>query len=87
MVSFQIDAPAHAIGKALGLFEYLFEHEMSIAALFYLAQLNVYRFNFRTQLPVIDIHHFQLLALANDSNVAILQIDHLIGILDDGACI
>ena len=83
MVGVKIDASSHAIGQAFGLFENLFEHKVGVSALFNLSEIDINSFDFRTELPVVDIHHLQFLTTSDNSNVAIFQIHHFISILNN----
>ena len=85
MVGLHVDTASHAVSQAFGLLEDFLQHEVRIAALLYLAQVDVDGLDGQFLLFAQDADHLQVFAQSDDGDVAILQIDHLVGIFDDGA--
>ena len=56
---------------------------MRETALLDLTKVNVHGLHLRVELYVLDVHNLQFLTEAHHSDVAILQINHLISIFDD----
>ena len=84
MVGLYIDSSAHAVGQTFGLFKDFLEHEVRIAALLYLAKVYVYFLHGQLLLLAQNTHHLQILAQTEHSDVSVFQIDHLVGVLNDG---
>ena len=58
---------------------------MLVAAFLDLSEVDVYFLHFQFLFFAEDAHHLQLLAEPDDGDVSILQIDHTVGVFDDGA--
>ena len=84
MVTLHVDAPSHTVLQTLGLLEDFLQHEVLVAALLYLSEVDVHGAHLQMLLFAEDAQDLQLLAQANDGDVAVLQIDHLICVVDDG---
>ena len=84
-VALHIDASTHAVAQAVGLFEDFLHHKERVAALLQLAEGDINLLHLGMLCLVVDVHHFQLLAQLQNSDVAVVQIDHLIGIFRYGA--
>ena len=84
VVALYIDAPAHAVPQTLGLLEYLLQHEVRIAAFLYLSKVNVHLLHCQLLFFAKNAHHLRILSQTNHGNVSILQIDHLVCVLNDG---
>ena len=56
---------------------------MRESTLLYLTQVDVNRLNLRIELHILHINHLKRFTEAHHSDIAILQIDHLISIFDD----
>ena len=87
MIAFHIDSPSHTIHKALRLLEDFLQHEVFVAAFLYLAEVDVNGLNLQFLFLTEDAQHFQLFAHPYHRNVAVLQIDHFIRIVNDRTCI
>ena len=87
VVGFYVHPASHAVGEAFGLLEYLLEHEVRIATLLYLTQIDVYGLYLELLFLIEYAHHLQFLAQSQHGYVAVVKIYHLVGILDDGTCV
>jgi len=85
MIGLYVDPASHAIGETFRLLKDFLEHEVGIAALLYLAQVDVNRLYTEFLLLAENADHVEFLAAPYDGNVAVLQVDHLVGVLHDGA--
>ena len=84
VVGLDVHAAAHAVGQALGLFKDFLEHEVRIAALLNLPQVDVDGLHVELLRLVQDADDLQLLVAAYDGDIAVLEVDHLVGVLNDG---
>ena len=73
----------HTVAQALRLFEDFLQHEVRETALLYLAEVDIHGLHLRVELYVLDVYYLQFLTETHHSDVAILQINHLISIFDD----
>ena len=85
MVSLYVHAASHTVGQALRLLEDLLEHKVRIAALLDLAEVDVDGLHRQRLFLAVKTHHLQFLATTDHGDVAVLQVDHLVGIFHDGA--
>ena len=60
---------------------------MGEAALLYLRQIQVHLRHLMLHLLIVEIDHFHIFPTANHGDVLVVQINDLIGVFDDGACI
>ena len=81
--SFHIDSSTHTVGETLRLFEDLLEHEMRIAALLDLTQVDINGLDLRGKLGVVDIDHLELLTALDHGDVPVLEIYHTVGVFDN----
>ena len=81
MISLEIHTTSHTVCEALRLLEDLLQHEVRIATLFYLSEIDVHRLHLQLLFFAKDTHHMQTLAALDDSNITVFEIHHLIGIL------
>ena len=79
-VGIHIDASTNAVTDAIGLFEDFLQHEEGVTAFFQLSQCDVNLFHLRVLFFIVHVHHLQLLSQLQYCNVAIIQINHLIGV-------
>ena len=84
MVGLYVHAATHAVGQALGLLEDFLQHEVRVAALLYLSQVQVYFLHFQVLLHAADADHLEFLVQPYHGYVIVLQVDHLVGVLHDG---
>ena len=75
----------HTVAQALRLLENFLQHEVRETALLNLAEIDIHGLNLRVELYVLDIHHLQFLSETHHGDVAILQVNYLVGIFDDRA--
>ena len=85
MVGLNIHSTTHTVCQALGLLEYFLQHEVVVAALFYLAQVYINRLHGQFLFLAQQAQHLQFLAATDDGYVAIFEIDHLVGVFHNGA--
>ena len=85
MVGLHVDSATHTVRQALGLLEYFLQHEVVVAALFYLAEVDVNRLHGQFLFLAQQAYNLQLLVATNDGYVAIFEIHHLVGVFHDGA--
>ena len=83
MSSFHIDSSTHTVGETLRLLEDLLEHEMRIATLLNLTQVDINGLDLRGKLGVVDVDHLQFLTALDHSDVPVLEIYHTVGIFDN----
>ena len=83
VVALHIDASSHTVIQTLRLLENLLQHEVVVAALLYLTEVDIHRLYFQLLFFAKNAHYLKLFAQTNDSNVAILQIHHLVRIIDN----
>ena len=76
--------PAHAVVDAVGLLEYLFQHEVGISALLQLSQIHFDGLYLGFHLHVVQVDHLQLASATDDGDFVVFQIDHLVRIFHDG---
>ena len=70
----------HTVAQTLWLLEDFLQHEVRESTLLYLPQVHVDSLNLWIQLHVLDIGNLKFLAQTHDGDVAIFQINHLVGI-------
>ena len=80
---FDIDATAHAVVDAVRLFENFLQHEMRITTLLQLSEVHFDGLHLRLHLHIIQVNHFQFLTATHDSNLVVLQINHLVRVFDN----
>ena len=87
IVSIDIHTPTHTVGQTVGLLKDFLEHEMGIASALYLSEINVYGLYFGVQLAIKYIDYVEFLALSYHGNVAVFEINHLVGVFYYGTCV
>ena len=85
MIGLDIHAPSHAVGQTLWLLEDLLEHKVGITTLLNLSEVNIDGLYCQLLLFTKDAHDLQILTTTDHSDITILEIHHLIGILHDRA--
>ena len=65
------------------MLEDLLEHEVRIAALLYLSQVDIDSLHLQFLFLAQNAHHLEFLVTTDDGDIAIFQIYHLVGILHD----
>ena len=85
VISLHIHAASHAVRQALRLLEDLLQHEVRIATLLNLSEVDVHRLHLQLLILAEDIHHVQVLSQTDHGYIAVLQIHHLVRIFHDGA--
>ena len=83
MVALYIDTTTHTVRQTLGLLEDFLQHEMRIASLLNLSEVDIYGLHRQLLLFAQNTYHLQLLAQADNGNVTVFQIDHLVGVFND----
>ena len=83
MVALYIDTTTHTVRQTLGLLENFLQHEVGIASLLNLSEVDIYGLHRQLLLFAQNTYHFQFLTQTDNSNVAVLQIDHLVGVFND----
>ena len=84
VVRVHVDTPAHAVAQAIRLFENLFKHKERVSAFLQLPEIDVHRLHGGVHPRVVHVHHLQLVPRTNDGDVAVFQVNHLVGIFHDG---
>ena len=84
MVGLDIHTSAHTVGEALGLFEYLLEHKVRISSFLYLSEIDIDGLHRQFLLLTEDADNLQFLPTTDHSDITILKIHDLVGILHDG---
>ena len=83
VVALYVDASSHTVGETLWLFEDFLQHEVRIATFLNLSKVNVYGLHCQVLLFTQDVDDFQFFTQSDERDVAIFQIDHLVGILNN----
>ena len=83
VVALHIDASSHTVVQTLRLLEDFLQHEVVVAALLYLTEVDIHRLYLQLLFLAENAHYLKLFAQTNDSNVAILQIHHFVRIIDN----
>ena len=83
MVSLDVHTTAHAVRQTLRLLEDLLQHEVWITALLDLSEVDIHGLHLQFLLLTEDAEHMQVLSATDLSDVAVLQIHHLVGIFHD----
>ena len=73
----------HTVAQTLRLLEDFLQHEVRETALLNLTEVDIHGLHLRVELYVLDVHHLQFLSETHHGDVAILQVNHLVGIFDD----
>ena len=85
MIGLDIHASSHAIGQTLRLLEDFLEHKVRITTLLNLSEVDIDSLYRQLLLFTKDAHNLQVLTTTDHSDITILEIHHLIGILHDRA--
>ena len=85
MVSLHVHAATHTVRQTLRLLEDLLQHEVRIATLLNLSEVDVHRLHLQLLILAEDVHHVQVLSQTDHGYIAVLQIHHLVRIFHDGA--
>ena len=83
VVGLQVHTTTHAVRQALGLLEDFLQHEVRIAALLNLAEVDIDGLHLQFLLLAEDAQHVHLLTAADDGDVAVFEIHHLVSIFHD----
>ena len=87
MLAVETHASAQAVEQRLGLFEYLFEHEVGITALFELRDAHLQLADVDLRLDVLLGHDPQRLVAVDDRYFAVFEVDHLFCVFDYRRCV
>ena len=83
MIALDVDTSAHTVGQTIGLLEDFLQHEMGIATLLNLSEVDVDGLYLQGLFLAQDAEHLQLFTLTDDSDITVFQIDDLVSIFDD----
>ena len=78
IVRLRIDAPSHAVAQTFRLVEDFLQHEMGVAALLYLTEVQIDGLHLRGEFDVLDVHHLQILAEADHGDIVVVKVNHLV---------
>ena len=84
MIGLDIHTSAHTVGEALRLFEDLLEHKVGISSFLYLSEIDIDGLHRQFLLLTEDADNLQFLPTTDHSDITILKIHDLVGILHDG---
>ena len=77
------DTSTHTITQTFRLFEDFLQHKVRETTFLYLTEVDIHSLNLRIKLYILDINHLKFFSEAHHSNVAIFQINHLVGIFNN----
>ena len=86
-VGIHIDASTHTVAHACRLLKDFLDHEVGVTALLELSQGDVNLFYIGMLGLVVHVDHLQLLAQAHHGDVAVVEVNHAVGIFGNGACV
>ena len=86
-VCINIDTSPHTVFQTFRLLEYFLQHEMGIAAFFYLSQIHIQSSYLRRHFMVHIVNDLQLLSKAHHGNIVVIKIYHLVCIFYNRSCI
>jgi len=84
VVMLDIDPPAHRIGKRARLLKNLLDHKMRVTTLLQLGERKLQPFDFGCLADIADSGDVKFFATLKCNHLLIVDIDHLVGIFDNG---
>ena len=87
VISLYVHTSSHAVFQTIGLLKDFLQHEVGETAFLNLSQIEVNLCHFMFHLLIVEIDHFHIFPTANHGDVLVVQINDLIGVFDDGACV
>ena len=80
MVCFHVHTTTHTVRQTLRLFEDLLQHEVRIATLLDLSEVDIHRLHLQFLFLTENTEHVEILSTTDLGDIPVLQIDHLVRI-------